>query len=374
MTASFNYSAAILMKYIDEYRDPAVVRGLIDGIGKRAAAIGRPVGIMEVCGSHTMAIGRFGIRNMLPVSIRLISGPGCPVCVTSVQDVDRALQLAGLSDVVFATFGDMIRVPGTAMNSLQKMRAAGADIRVVTSAAQCVGMAQQNPDRHIVFMGIGFETTSPTVASTIVSCRRHGLKNVSFFSVHKLIPPAIQSLISDSGLAVDGFMCPGHVSTIIGAAAYEMIPLSGRAAVITGFEPVDILEGIYMLLGQMLEGAYKVEIQYARGVHSDGNRRAVDLLSSVFRVSDTRWRGIGTIPESGLAVRDEYAEFDSVRVFDLPPPDSREVPGCRCGDVLRGVIAPPECGLFKTVCTPHNPMGPCMVSSEGTCSAYYRFH
>ncbi|MFY9399122.1 MAG: hydrogenase formation protein HypD [Desulfomonilia bacterium] len=359
------------MRFIDEYRDPEVASGLRSVLNARALSIPRRITIMEVCGSHTYAIGRHGIRAMLPKDVRLVSGPGCPVCVTSVEDIDRALFLAGLPGVIFATFGDMIRVPGTGGRSLQMIRAGGADVRVVFSASECINLAVRHPDRQVVFMGIGFETTSPTVASMVKACSVRGIENVSVFSVHKLIPPAIDVLLGDEELAIDGFLCPGHVSTILGTKAYAGIPSRGCAAVITGFEPVDILQGICQILNQIIEGRYSVEIQYTRGVKPEGNPRAQALLEEVFTPVDARWRGLGTIPASGLGFSDKYLDFDARKRFEIPEIHSEDAPGCRCGEILKGRISPLECPLFRTMCTPENPVGPCMVSSEGTCAAYH---
>ena len=361
------------MKYIDEYRSPDLVRGLLDAVAILAAGIGRDVSLMEICGTHTHAIGRHGFRRLLPKSLRLISGPGCPVCVTSVGDVDRALHLAGLPDVIFATFGDMLRVPGTGGESLTRLRASGADIRVISSAADAVRFAVENPARQVVLMGIGFETTAPTVAAAVLSASRRGVGNVSVFSVHKTVPQVIRALIGDRSLNIDGFICPGHVSVITGVEAYEMIPQAGRAAVITGFEPADIAEGILMLLRQIMEGRFEVAIQYARGVKEQGNARAREVMAEVFEPSDADWRGLGVIPGSGLRIRREFESFDALRRFPLPEIRSVEFNGCRCGEVLRGVISPSECGLFSKACTPASPVGPCMVSGEGTCAAYYKY-
>jgi hydrogenase expression/formation protein HypD len=362
------------MKFIDEYRDPAIVRMLLKRIASTAKKISRTVTIMEICGSHTYAIGRFGIRNLLPENIRLISGPGCPVCVTSARDVDIAFYLAGLDNVIFATFGDMLRVPGTGSDSLQKKRAAGADVRVVSSADECVTMAQANPQKEIIMMGIGFETTAPTIAAVVASCQRKKIKNFSVFSVHKIVPPAIDALLADPQLNIDGFLCPGHVSIMIGADAYRMIPDAERAAVITGFEPVDILEGIWMLLRQIESGKMEVAIQYSRGIKSEGNIRAMNLLHSIFETADAEWRGLGIIPKSGLTFNEDYASFDALKRFALPEIQSGDIAGCACGDILRGIKLPGDCPLFKKVCTPVNPIGPCMVSSEGSCSTYYKYY
>lgn len=362
------------MKYIDEYRDPVLAKGLLDRIVKLSEQIGQTVTMMEVCGSHTYAIGHFGIRNMMPKNVKLISGPGCPVCVTSIHDVDVALHLAAQEDIIFATFGDMLRVPGSHGNSLQKTRASGADIRVVASAADCISLAQAHTDKEIVFMGIGFETTSPTIASTILACHKKGILNFSVFSVHKVLPPALKALIDDPALNIDGFLCPGHVSTIIGTNAYELITEAGRAAVITGFEPVDILEGIFMILTQIAENKKTVAIQYNRGVKPEGNPRAREVMMSVFCPGHSEWRGLGIIPQSGLLLKEPYSTFDALKKFEVPEIHSVEMKGCCCGDILRGVKTPDECPLFKRVCNPLNPGGPCMVSSEGTCATYYTYH
>jgi len=361
------------MNYIDEYRNPDLVRSLLDAVSSLAAGIGREVSLMEICGTHTHAIGRYGIRRLLPKNLRLISGPGCPVCVTSVADVDRALYLTGLPDVMFATFGDMLRVPGTGGESLQRLRASGADVRIISSAADAVRFAVENPVRQVVLMGIGFETTAPTVAAAVLSARRRGVGNFSVFSVHKTVPQAIRALIEDRLLKIDGFICPGHVSIITGVEAYRMIPQAGRAAVITGFEPADIAEGILMILRQVAEGRFEVDIQYARGVKEQGNPRARDVMAEVFEPSDADWRGLGVIPGSGLRIRREYEGFDALGRFALPEIRSVEFKGCRCGEILRGVMSPDECNLFMKTCTPANPAGPCMVSGEGTCAAYYKY-
>jgi hydrogenase expression/formation protein HypD len=361
------------MKYIDEYRNPDLVRGLLDAVSILAAGIGRDVALMEICGTHTHAIGRYGIRRLLPKNLRLISGPGCPVCVTSIAEVDRALYLAGLPELIFATFGDMLRVPGTGGESLQHLRATGADVRVISSAADAVRFAVENPGRQVILMGIGFETTTPTVAAAILSAKRKGVANFSVFSVHKTVPQAIRALIEDPGLRIDGFICPGHVSIITGVEAYQMIPQAGRAAVITGFEPADVAEGILLILRQIIGGRFEVAIQYVRGPKAEGNLKAREVMAEVFEPADADWRGLGVIPGSGLRIRREYEGFDALNRFALPQIHSVEFRGCRCGEILRGVMAPAECQLFMKACTPLNPVGPCMVSSEGTCAAYYKY-
>ena len=359
------------MRFVDEYRDPSVVLRLRDAVHTRASQLPGPVTIMEVCGSHTWAVGRHGIRAMLPENVKLVSGPGCPVCVTPARDIDAALFLASLPRVVFATFGDMIRVPGTGGRSLQRIRAYGADIRIISSASECLCLALDYPDREVVFMGVGFETTSPTTASMVKTLRDRGIGNVSVFPSHKLIPPAMAALLEDPDLSVHGFLCPGHVSTVLGAGAYAGIPLRGRGAVIAGFEPVDILLGIYMILGQIIRGRFSVEIQYTRGVSTRGNPKAFSLMNEVFEPADSLWRGLGPIPASGLAFREEYRMFDAEDRFEIPELSSRDPEGCRCGEVLKGKIDPGACPLFGTECTPEGPVGPCMVSHEGTCAAFY---
>lgn len=362
------------MRFIDEYRDPAIVHGLVSHIEHTAKQLEQPVNLMEVCGSHTVAIGRHGIRGLLSANIRLISGPGCPVCVTSIHDVDRALYLADMENSIFATFGDMLRVPGTGGNNLQRLRAAGADIRVISSATDGLRLAETNRNKEVIFMGIGFETTSPTIAATVQAASRKGIANFSVFSVLKLVPPALKALIEDPTLRIDGFICPGHVSVITGVAAYTLIPEAGRAAVITGFEPVDIVEGILMILKQIQSNSMSVEIQYSRGVSPEGNARARKMIDKIFQPADAQWRGLGVIPGSGLIFRDDYASFDALEKFAIPDIQSEEVKGCACGDILRGASTPEECPMFRRVCTPLNPVGPCMVSSEGACAAWFKYN
>lgn len=361
------------MKHLEEYRDPLLAKGLLERIGAAAARIGRPVTIMEVCGSHTQAIGRYGIRKILPPGIRLISGPGCPVCVTSAGDLDRALWLASREGLLFATFGDMMRVPGTGGASLQQLRAAGADVRVVASAIDCLALAEAAPKREVVFMGIGFETTAPTIAATVRTARAREIANLSVFSVHKIVPPALALLIADQQMNLDGFLLPGHVSIMLGSDAYGFLPEAGKAAVITGFEPVDVLEGILMLLEQLAERKPAVAIQYRRAVRPEGNPRAMAVMQEVFVTGDAKWRGLGRIPGSGLFFRWDYEAFDAEKRFAIPGFDTEENPGCLCGTVLKGLHNPDECPLFRRVCTPANPVGPCMVSSEGSCAAQYRY-
>ena len=329
---------------------------------------------MEIWGNHTVAIFKNGIREVLPEHIGLVSGPGCPVCVTATRDIDKAVKVARIPDVIVTTFGDMIRVPGSE-SSLRKEKSLGADVRMVYSTMDALEVARQNPRKKVVFIGIGFETTAPTIAAAVVLAEAEGINNFSVLSSHKLLPPALDALLSGGEVDVSGFICPGHVSTVIGTAAYEVVVAQYRTpCVVVGFEPVDILQGIYMLVSQIEAGEAKVEIQYRRAVAPEGNQNALKTLSRVFEPCDAPWRGLGVIPKSGLAFREAYRAFDAEALFDIDAPDSPEPPGCKCGDVLRGVMTPVECKLFRNVCNPENPIGPCMVSSEGTCAAYYNYH
>lgn len=329
--------------------------------------------VMEVCGTHTVAIAKNALRNLLPPQIRLVSGPGCPVCVTDSSDIDRYLFLAGQSGVTIATFGDMIRVPGS-QKSLQVLRGEGADIQVVYSTLDALEYARKHPEREVVFLGVGFETTVPTVAVSIQQAQQEGLKNYSVLSMHKLVPPVLQALAEDPELEVDAFLDPGHVCSVIGTGPLEfMAKTYGKPGVVTGFEGLDILEALTMLLGQHHQGRAEIEIQYKRAVKAEGNREAQAFITRVFEPVDARFRGMGVIPQGGLGIRKEYEAWDAAKKFALPEFESTDLPGCRCGDVLKGKIAPPECPMFARKCTPLNPVGPCMVSSEGSCAAYYRY-
>ncbi len=330
-----------------------------------------PATLMEVCGTHTVAVARHGLREALPEGVRLISGPGCPVCVTPQDQIDLFIALGGLEGVTLATFGDMVRVPGT-VKSLEQARAEGAEVLVVYSPMDAVEAAARSPERQVVFFGIGFETTAPAVALAILEAERRGLGNFSVLCAHKLIPPAMMALL-DSEVKVDGFICPGHVSVIIGSDAYGPVAARGKPCVVTGFEPADVLGAVRMLVRQLTEGRSEVEVEYSRAVRPEGNRKAQELLERAFRVADARWRGLGTIPGSGYELAEELAEFDASRRFEVEPPESVEPAGCRCGEVLRGMIEPPGCPLFGKACTPKKPVGSCMVSSEGACQAWYRY-
>ena len=359
------------MKFVTEFRN----RGDADLIRSRIHRIpdpGRRVTIMEVCGSHTMAIHRFGIRKMLPSWVRLVSGPGCPVCVTGVGFIDRAVALSMLPGVVVATFGDMVRVPGSRL-SLAQSRAAGGDVRVVPSPMDAVRLAGSLPGQTVVFLGVGFETTSPTVAASVVQAAAAGVSNFAVLVGHKFIPPAMRLLADAPELAVDGFLCPAHVSAVIGTGPYRFLAEKhGKACVVAGFEPLDILRGVEMILHQVDRGRPTVENEYARVVKNDGNPHALRLLEEVFSPADEDWRGFGVIPASGCAFRANWERFDVSKRLEFDPGPPEEPAGCRCGEILRGVLDPVDCPLYGTRCTPDFPVGACMVSMEGTCAAWYR--
>ena len=352
------------------FRDPELARGLIHSIEKWAP---EQATLMEVCGTHTVAIARNGLRTMMPEGIRLASGPGCPVCVTSNKDIDTVSALSRVPGVTIATFGDMTRVPGST-SSLLKEQAQGRSINIVYSPLDALTLAKENPDEQIVFVGVGFETTTPLVAMAIKRAKAMGLKNFSVFVAHKNMPGALETIVADPALKIDALILPGHVSTIIGVKPYEFLAQKyGIPGVITGFEPVDVLQGIAMIMRQLHEGRAEIEIAYSRGVMKEGNPVALAAIEEVFETVDATWRGLGVIPGSGYAIRDEYKEFDAFARFSPEVEPTQEPKGCRCGDVLRGIMAPNECPLFRKVCTPENPIGPCMVSSEGSCAAYFRY-
>lgn len=358
------------LKYISEFRDPILAKNLVDKI---SATSKREAKLMEVCGTHTVAIAKHGIRKMMPPTVKLLSGPGCPVCVTANADIDRAIELSKVDGVVLMTFGDMMKVPGS-YSSLTQEKANGADIRVVYSALDAVDLAQRNPDIKVIFFAVGFETTAPTIASSVKEAKKRGLSNFFIQTVHKVVPPALRALIESGEVEINGLILPGHVSAIIGSAPYQFIVDEYKVpCVISGFEPLDVLQTIYMLVKQIETGDAKVEVQYKRGVLPQGNTVALQIMDEVFEACDADWRAIGVIPGTGLALRDEYAGFDAVTAIPVELPEPREPKGCQCGEVLRGVTYPYECRLFGKACTPENPIGPCMVSSEGSCAAYYRY-
>lgn len=359
------------MNVVEPFRSRRPAQGLAEQI--RTLAGNTVMTFMEVCGTHTMSAFRHGIRGLLPENVRLISGPGCPVCVTPNRYFDHAVALARLDRVVLATFGDMMRVPGST-SSLEQERGRGADIRVVYSPLDAVHIAEENPDRKIVFLGVGFETTAPTIAASVLEAERRGVSNYHVLVTHKVMPPAMRALVTDPDLQVDGFLCPGHVSTIIGAEPYRFIAEEyGVPCVIAGFEPVDILQALRMLVAQKSEGRSQVEIQYRRVVRWEGNPKAWGLVQTVFEPTDASWRGLGVIPGSGLQFREAFQAFDAETVFDVEIEPTREPKGCLCGEVLKGKCIPTDCALFGTACRPEHPVGACMVSSEGTCAAWLKY-
>ena len=358
------------MKFMDEYRDGERARRIVDEIRRLAD---RPIKLMEVCGTHTVSIARFGLRQILPETIELLSGPGCPVCVTSNGDLDRAIALCRTPGAVVATFGDMLRVPGSD-SSLERERASGRDVRIVYSPLDGLKMAEQAPDRSVIFLGVGFETTAPTVAATVLEAINRRVKNFFVFSAHKTVPGALKALLDLGEVHLDGFILPGHVSAIIGSRPYEFLARDfGLACVVSGFEPLDILQSLLLLVRQVRQRRPRVEIQYRRGVNLDGNREAQEIMAQVFDSQDVEWRGLGLIPGTGLALRREFSEWDASRAFPVQVTPPRTNSECRCGEVLRGVSRPRECALFGQVCSPRNPIGPCMVSSEGTCAAVFKY-
>lgn len=361
------------MRYVDEYRDNKLIKKLAKKI--KAITPATAINIMEVCGTHTQSFFRFGVDKLLSPNICLISGPGCPVCVSSQGYIDSAIELAECKDMIMVTFGDMLRIPGS-KSTLEKERAKGAQVQVVYSSLDSLRIARLNPTKKIIFLAVGFETTAPTIGLSIITARKQNLKNLSFFLALKLIPPAMEYLVNDKRLNLSGFLCPGHVSSIIGIYPYKFISKKyGIPCCIAGFEPLDILEGIYILLRQIKDNKLHVANQYTRAVKKEGNLKAQKIISEVFKTTDASWRGFGRIPKSGLKIKDEFSQFDAEKIFSIKqtPDAGRRTPKCRCGDVLKGLITPLDCPLFSKVCSPDNPIGPCMVSSEGVCNAYYRY-
>jgi hydrogenase expression/formation protein HypD len=328
---------------------------------------------MEFCGGHTVSIAKHGIRQLLPPTIEMLSGPGCPVCVTANADLDKAIALAGMPDVIVATFGDMIKVPAS-RSSLQQAKAEGGDVRIVYSTQDALEIARRNPLKSVVFIGIGFETTAPTVAASVLQAEQQGIDNYYVLSQHKLCPPVMKALLDSGEVKLDGIVCPGHVSAVIGSHPYEFIPRDyGIACVVSGFEPLDILLCVDMLVAQIESGKPGVEIAYRRGVKPEGNKVALELMYRIFEVCDGNWRGIGVVPESGLRLREGYRRYDAEHIFQIAPGEPVEPKGCICGDILRGVKTPLDCKLFRAVCNPEHPVGPCMVSSEGSCAAHFQY-
>lgn len=358
------------MKYIDEFRNKELVLELarqIKNISKKE------IRLMEVCGGHTMSIQKFGIPSLLPDNITLVSGPGCPVCVSDRKYIDQAIAYSRLEDVIITTYGDLIRVPGST-SSLDIEKANGADIRIVYSVLDALKIAKENTDKKIIFLGIGFETTAPSSAAGVINAHAQGMENFFLFSSHKIMPPAMAALI-DEGVTIDGYIAPGHVSTITGSGIYVEIPKKYKlGVVISGFEPVDLLRSILMLVKQIESEEYSVENEYSRVVKDEGNVKAQQMLEEIFELRDDWWRGLGVLPKSGMKVRDKYKKYDAEVMILVEVEPTKEDKGCICGEILKGLKNPKDCKLFGKACNPNDPAGACMVSHEGACNAYYRFN
>jgi hydrogenase expression/formation protein HypD len=359
------------MRFIDEYRQSELAKGLADEI---ARLTGEPLKLMEVCGGHTHTIFKYGIEDLLPPNIEMIHGPGCPVCVIPMGRTDDSITLALHPGVIFTTFGDMMRVPGS-KTSLLDAKAAGADVRMVYSPLDALRIAKKNPDRAVVFLALGFETTAPSTAMTVLQAAKEGVENFSVFCNHITIIPALKAMLDSPDLKLDGFVGPGHVSTVIGTRCYEFVPKDyGKPLVVSGFEPLDVLQSVYMIVKQIVEGRAEIENQYSRVVSRDGNRKALEAIFEVFEPRDYfEWRGLGSIAHSGMKLRRKYAAFDAEIKFPVPGLRIADPKACQCGEILKGVKKPWECKVFGTACTPETPIGSCMVSSEGACAAYYNF-
>ncbi len=359
------------MKFVDEYRQGDIAQKLAEQI---AHMTDRPLKIMEVCGGHTHTIFKYGIEDLLPDNITMIHGPGCPVCVIPLGRVDDAISIAQQPNVIFTTFGDAMRVPGS-KTSLLDAKASGCDVRMVYSPLDALKIAKKNPEREVVFLALGFETTAPSTAMTILQAAKDGVENFSAFCNHITIVPALKALLDSPDLQLDGFLGPGHVSTVIGTRPYEFVPREyGKPVAVSGFEPLDILQSVYMIVKQVVEGRAEVENQYARCITRDGNRKALEILFDVFEPRDYfEWRGLGSIAHSGMKLQRKYAAFDAELKFSVPGLRIADPKACQCGEILKGVKRPWECKVFGTACTPETPIGSCMVSSEGACAAYYNF-
>lgn len=366
------------MKYVDEFRDPEKARTLLKEINELVERIDicktRPLAIMEVCGGHTHSIFRYGIEGMLPKEIELVHGPGCPVCVLPMGRVDDCVALAEQPNMIFTTFGDAMRVPGS-KKSLLQAKADGADVRMVYSPLDALELARENPDKEVVFFGLGFETTMPSTALTVLRAEADGIKNFSLFCNHITIIPTVKAILDSPDMKIDGFLGPGHVSMVIGTKPYEFIADHyKRPLVVAGFEPLDVLHSVWMVLKQIDEGRSEIENQYVRIVPNEGNDEALEAVSKVFELREFfEWRGLGSIDHSGVRMRDAYAAFDAERKFTVPDIKIADPKSCQCGEVLKGVIKPFECKVFGKACTPETPLGALMVSSEGACAAYYQF-
>jgi len=351
----------------------AKMAALVDDLAKHLDRAGRPLNFMEVCGTHTVSACRGGIHSLVPKGVKLLSGPGCPVCVTAQCYIDALIDLGRRDGVILATYGDLVRVTGSG-GSLERARSEGAAVEIVHSSLEVVDLAIANPDREVVFAAVGFETTAPATAAAVLKAEKLDLANFSVLCCHKLVLPAMRALLADPDVKIDGFLCPGHVSVIIGAMAYlEVVENHGRPCAVAGFDPLMIMEGIVELADQAADGRAELVNLYPSVVKAGGNPTALALLDRIFEPADSIWRALGTIEASALELRPEYQRFDAFSRFDLELPEEREIPGCRCGEVITGKAEPAECGLFGKSCTPLEPVGPCMVSSEGACRAWYRY-
>jgi len=358
------------VKYIDEYRDARIARAVVAEIERRVT---RPWVLMEICGGQTHTIMRYGLDELLPPEIQLVHGPGCPVCVTPVETIDRAIQISSLPGVTFVSYGDMLRVPGSD-SDLFRVKAAGGDVRVVYSPVEALKLARAMPERRVVFFGIGFETTAPANAMAVWQAKREGLTNFSMLASHVLVPPAIRLLLTSPHTRVQGFIAPGHVCTVMGYREYEILSRDFHVPIVVGgFEPLDLLEAVRMLVEQLEAGRAAVENQYVRSVSYQGNLPAQRIMEEVYEVCDKKWRGIGSIPQSGLRLREQYAQFDAERIFDVSSSCAEESPECISAAVLQGLKKPVDCPAFGLRCTPENPLGAPMVSAEGACAAYYQY-
>jgi hydrogenase expression/formation protein HypD len=359
------------MKFIDEYRQSDLALTLAQKIADLTST---PLKLMEVCGGHTHTIFKYGIEDLLPENIEMIHGPGCPVCVIPLGRVDDAISIAQQPNVIFTTFGDAMRVPGS-KTSLLDAKADGCDVRMVYSPLDALKIAKANPARQVIFLGLGFETTAPSTAMTVLQATKDRIDNFSVFCNHITILPALKAMLDSPDLQLDGFLGPGHVSTVIGTRCYDFVPKQyGKPLVVTGFEPLDVLHSVYMIVKQIVEGRAEIENQYARVVHLNGNQCALEVLTEVFEPRDYfEWRGLGSIAHSGMKLKEKYAKFDAELKFDVPGLRIADPKACQCGEILKGVKKPWECKVFGTACTPETPIGSCMVSSEGACAAYYNF-
>jgi hydrogenase expression/formation protein HypD len=365
------------VKYLDEFRDGQLARALAKAIAAEIEP-GRHYRLMEFCGGHTHAIFRYGVQDLMPPNLRFVHGPGCPVCVLPMARIDQAMAMAQEHGVTLCTYGDLMRVPASGRKSLLKAKAEGADIRMVYSTQDALAVARKDPARQVIFFAIGFETTTPPTAVAVKTARAEGLTNLSFYCNHVLTPPALRTILASSGVGgvqIDGILGPSHVSTVIGSNAYGFVgPEFGKPVVIAGFEPLDVMQSTLMLVRQINAGQHRIENQYIRAVTPEGNRKAQALMAEVFAPREHfEWRGLGQLPASALRIADSYSDLDAERRFPVVPREGREVKGCECPSVLRGLLEPVDCKLFGTVCTPENPMGACMVSSEGACAAYWSY-